>query len=506
MKRSAKITYIVLTVIAGLAILLIGLNNYAESRIKKSLEENLKKVSATYDKVDVSILSRKAEVINPYFNTGSKTLKVDTIKINDIHLWDYITKKNIIIGNLDISQPVVKIYKRSKPKDSTGKANKKKFKNKLLIKDVNIKGGSLQIFGKDSSQHKLFTSINKVLLQRVKITSETLQEEIPFGYRIDIMELDSIFFDLNEQHEMAAENLALTDNNLNVMNFKIIPKYSKSGHQETIKVEKDRYDLSIDSISLKNFNWSIVNDSLKIQSDLTEIDNVNFMIYRDKLKPDDTAVKPLYSKMIRQLPVKLGLDSVSLRNTYIKYEENIHPDRETGVVEFSNLNAGISNITNIGMNQKDFPKTRIDVNADFMTTAYLRVDWEFDISNNNDHFNISGEMGHLQAEQINKFLTPARNIKANGEILNMYFNFNGNNNSASGDMRVEYRDFKVEVLQKNGKEKNSVVSFFANLIVGNKALNEEANYKDVSFTRDETKSFWNYFWNLIRKGAMKAFL
>ena len=305
---------------------------------------------------------------------------------------------------------------------------------------------------------------------------------------------------------MHAGNFSMNGDNVLIRDFKILPKYSKAGHQKTISVEKDRYDLKIDSIQMNNFRWSVQNDSLKIQNSFTGIHSVNFQIYRDKLQPDDDTFKPLYSRMIRQLPILLQLDSVKVSNTYIQYEENIHPDREAGMVEFSNLNGSIKNITNINMNSEDFPRTIIDVNASFMKTAPLTVHWEFDISNKSDRFQINGEMGRLPAEQMNKFLKPAMNVEATGEILNMYFNFYGNNTQGSGDMRLEYKDFKVEVLRKDGKRKNKIISALANLIVKNKALNDKANYKEISFTRDKTKSFWNYFWNLIKNGALKAFL
>ena len=98
------------------------------------------------------------------------------------------------------------------------------------------------------------------------------------------------------------------------------------------------------------------------------------------------------------------------------------------------------------------------------------------------------------------------NVEAKGEILEMYFNFYGNGTKAAGDMRLAYKNFKVEVLRKDGERKNKFVSALANLIVKKKALNEEANYKDISYTRDKTKSFWNYVWNLVKNGALKAFL
>ena len=507
MKKSTKFAVSALILIGVVALSLLFLNNFLENKIKTGLEDSLKRSHASYDKVDVKLLDRKAEVINPSVNIKGKLLKVDTILLNDIHIWDYITKKDIIIGELSISNPVVKIFNlQKKKKDSVSNEPAKKFKHKIEIKNVRVKGGSFQIFEKDSSEHRLFTKIRDIKLKEVKINSKTLSETVPFNYDLILLNADSIFYDLDKQHEFAAGKFLIDNNKVLMSDLAIIPKFSKSEHQKTTNVEKDRYDLKIDTISMDHFTWSMQNDSLKIQNSFTEITGVDFQIYRDKLQPDDTSIKPMYSKSFREMPILLELDSVKVKRAYIKYEEKMNEDREPGVVEFSNLYATIQNLGNIGMARKDFPKTTINVNADFMKTAPLSVAWEFDISNKNDEFNISGEMGRLAAEQMNKFMKPAMNVEAKGEILNMYFNFYGNNIKANGDMRLEYKDFKVEVLRKDGKRKNKIISALANLIVNNKALNEKANYKEISYTRDKTKSFWNYLWNLIKNGALKAFL
>ena len=507
MKKSKKFAVGILVGIAVIAIALLIGNNILEKKIKKSLEDNLKRANTSFEKVDVKLLDRKAEVIKPFVELKGKTLKVDTILLNDIKLWDYITKKDIIIGNLVIANPTAKFYKLSdKPKDTTEKKKKSKFKNRILIKKVKVTKGDFRIFEKDSSEHRLFASVRSINMENVRINAKTLKETVPFNYDLILLDADSLFYDLDKQHELALGNFRLDNNQVSISDFRIIPKYSKSGHQKTTPIEKDRYDLTIDSINMSNLNWTVQNDSLKIQNPYTEISSANFKIYRDKLQPDDTSIKPLYSKMLRKMPVLLQLDSINIKNAYIRYEENIKEDRGPGMIEFSNLNVDIQNITNINLDREDFPETKITANADFMGAAPLSVNWSFNISNKSDRFQISGEMGNLAAEQMNKFMKPAMNVEANGEILDMYFNFTGNDNQASGDMRLEYKDFKIEVLQKDGQKKNKVVSAIANLFVKNKALNEKANYKEISFTRDKTKSFWNYFWNLIKNGALKAFL
>ncbi|SDS17484.1 hypothetical protein [Gramella sp. MAR_2010_147] len=508
MKRTTKIAVGTLIGIGVLALTLLLLNNYLETRIRTSIEENLKKANGSFEKVDVKLLDRSAEVTNPFFTVKGKTLKVDAIQLDDIQLWDYISQKNIIVGDLHISNPVIKVFKFQEDNVDSTSAKKESvsFKNKVLIKNVNIAGGSLQIFEKDSSSHKLYAKIKDIKMEQVRLDAKTLKETVPFNYDLILLKSDSVFYDLDERHKLGAGDFVMDNNKVLIKDLKIIPRFSKAGHQKTTPVEKDRYELKIDSLSMNNFSWSMQNDSLKIQNPLTKISGVYYDIYRDKLQPDDTSIKPLYSEMIRKMPILIQLDSIQINRAYLRYEEKIQADRESGVVDFSNLNAQIKNITNLNLTRKNFPKTVLIATANFMQQAPLKVNMEFDISDRSDRFHITGNMGRLAADKMNNFMKPAMNIEAKGEILNMYFNFYGNHTKGSGDMRLEYKDFKIEVLRKDGSKKNKIVSALANLIVKNKAINKKANYKEISFIRDKTKSFWNYLWNLLKNGALKSFL
>ena len=125
-------------------------NNILESKIKKGIEKNLDSANAVYEKVDVKLLDRSAEVINAAISIRGKMLEVDTIRLNDIEILEYLTDKNIIIGDLKISNPEVKIFKLpKKEKDTSSSKKQNSFKNKIRIKSVKVSGGSLKIFEKD---------------------------------------------------------------------------------------------------------------------------------------------------------------------------------------------------------------------------------------------------------------------------------------------------------------------------------------------------------------------
>jgi hypothetical protein len=115
-------------------------------------------------------------------------------------------------------------------------------------------------------------------------------------------------------------------------------------------------------------------------------------------------------------------------------------------------------------------------------------------------------MDRISSEGINEFLKPALNVKSEGGIRDMRFNFAGNSQNSTGEMKLIYDNFKVEVLKEDGEEKNKLLSALANLIVNNEATSAEKEQKNIKTKRTQTKSFWNYLWKNIRNGALKSFL
>ena len=514
MKKPAKVSIWIVGIIAALFVAFFFLNRYVEKKITVALEDRLKRVYATYDKVDVELLKRKAQITGPVFSVKGKVLKVDSITLQGISLWEYIKNKNIRVGSLKIDEPRISIYnfKQDSSKvsaDSTSNNKKKssgnKLKNIITIDDVQISGGRISLYEKDSTNHQLYSRIRNLNIGDLKISSKTLEEKVPFEYNIIKLNIDSVFYDLDKQHRMFLKDLSMNDHEIVLQGFQIKPKYSREEHQQTTPVEKDRYDLDVDSIHFQDISWDLEKDTLEIRNPRLTISGVDFNIYRDKTLPDDNSYKSLYSESLRKLPMKLIMDSILVRNTSIKYEERIKADMAPGMVEFANLNASIANLNNtLGTGENS--ETRIKARTKFMKDADLEVDWSFKIADKRDRFQISGSLSGLAAEEMNRFFKPALNIEASGQIKDMFFNFQGNNDQANGDMRMEYSDFKVEVLRKDGREKNKVLSAIANVFVRNKALNEKARHKEVTATRDKSKSFWNYFWTCIKNGALKSFI
>ena len=505
MKKNTKIISWIGGVLLVLGVLVLIANIYLEKKIKTAIQDNLKAQKISYNEVSFSLLARNSSIINPKLQKEHFTFSANKISLQDLDYTQYIFHHKIVIDNLEILKPKFVIRKTDSVSPSkTDSTSADPFSKNILFKNIKVRDGLLKFIKNDTT--RFYGKIGMFTMNEVRLSAETFKNKLPFKYKNMELVCDSIYYKLSNLHYLTVSNLNLKNKELNISNLKILSTYNKVDFQKHISVEHDRFNLAVKSIVSQNFKWQFANDSLQLQSSFTAIKNGNLELYRNKLLPDDNSTKPLYSKQLRESGVKMKFDSLQVTNSRIVYEEKVAQDREAGKVIFGNVNANISNVQNMNMNSTELPKTRVHATAQFMDKSPLTLNWEFLVNDIKDKFHVWGNMGHLSADEMNSFLTSFKNIKAEGEIESLAYNFYGDQNNASGDMNLKYKNFRVKVLKKNSKEKNSLLTGIVNLFVKNHAQNNQIENRGVTAQRDVTKSFWNYIWTFIRNGALKSFI
>jgi len=495
--------FIVLVCFAGLVLIL---DFYLKKEIRDSMGGQLSESSVDFDEIRVSIVKGQVTIAKPKWKVGKYSIQTDKILIKELGYFDYFFNKKIVIGGIDISNPEVIFNENDSVQDRSIKNKNLHFEKEIVVKKFNVKGGCLIIKENGPISNKLYFSIKEIKFHEILINSKTLIGTLPFEYKRGEIESDSVFYELDEAHNIILKNFKLNDRDLAVKGLSIVPKYGKNEFDRRVSREKDRFELGLNSLKISGLDWAIKNDSLYLLAPVTHISGADFKVYRNKLLPDDTSIKPLYSEMIRELGAKIKFHSIFIDNSQVEYEEKIKEAGSPGKVGFYNLRAEAVNISNMGMKSKDFPETKIHIETLFMNEAPLNLNWEFDVRNIEDDFKVSGNMTGMSAEAMNSFLTPALNVEVEGEIESLYFNFHGNKYKANGDMRLNHNNFNVEVLKKDGTGKNKLLTGLANLFVKKEANSKKLEKKGVEAVRDRTKSFWNFLWLFIRNGTLKSFL
>ncbi len=506
MEKKYKIliyAFVGLAVLLGLVLLA---NKILEQKIKAGIEKELINSNVEYEDISVDIISGSSVVSSPKVKLGSATISSEELSAIDLDYKEYFSNKKIVFDRIVFKKPEILITHSDTLIKPEKENSKKDFEEDIKIRHLVIQDGRLKIAKNDTVKEDLYVSLKKMDIYDLHITEKSLKNKIPFSFREVSIQSDSLFYSLDPEHDLQIKNLQLEEGNLVISDLRIIPKFNKADFDKRQEVENDRFELVVPKIMMKGFSWGFNGDKLQLESIKTSFENADFKIYRNKLLPDDNSIKPLYSQKLRELETKLKFDTIQISNAGLIYEEKSVQGKPPGKVMFSKMDVSIANVSNLNMEAENFPSTSINVKAKFMGESNLNFKMEFDIRDLEDKFNFSGNLAGISANAMNSFLRPALNLEVEGKISSMFFNFYGNDDNALGDTRLQYHDFKVEVLRKDGVRKNKVLSGLANLILKKDVSNKKIDQKNISAIRDKTKSFWNFLWLCIRNGALKSFL
>ena len=514
MTKTIKLISISILIILSL---FIGITVFVNMKIQQKVENFLQtrlpqNISQTHRNMDVDTFEGTITISDLLVHLKNKsdtithtTIGMDKLIIEDVSYWKYLFKDEIHIEDIKFKSPIITYHKDKViiNKDSERIAPIKLFKP-IIIEKLSIDNTTLTIFEKGKDSVLVHTSNTTIEIDDILISKETLLQKIPATFSEYKVTTDSIFVKISPYENVTAQNLTIKDQQVSLENIALKTKYSQKELSKIITEERDHIDLEIKNITLIDIDFGFIdNKKLFVKSSNISIEKPVASIYRDKLVSDDTTIKKLYSKMLRETSIDLTIDKIALNDGSLIYTERVKQDNTGGTIDFKNLSATILNASNTYTSNK---KTFIDIEAIFMKNTPLKANWEFDTTNKNDQFIFKAEIGSLKASDLNTFMKPNLKVQLEGITNKTYFTISGTNNTSKIDMRMSYDNFKVNILNKNGNKKNKFLSAIANIFIKEDSKNNNQEFRDGSgvASRDKTKSFFNYLWLNIRSGLLNT--
>ncbi|SDQ46727.1 hypothetical protein SAMN05421664_1712 [Chryseobacterium soldanellicola] len=427
----------------------------------------------------------------------SMNLTANAVAFN-INKWEFVNKKL----NLDIKDVLVDhvngIIKAGELK--TKKAPKENKINSILVGKILLKNSNIT-YDKEN-QPLTFNALNATVNQFQYISKANNR-----GHDIKIKNYfltTKNFAYKTRFYNMTVGFLKLDKNKIQIDNFAMKPLISRAQFIKMIPVESDLYDIKANQITADG-TWDLFSQNKLINASNMVIQSADANIFRSKIPDDDPKEKPLYSRMLRSLKIPMFINNLDLKNSVLVYEEDTPESAGPGKLTFGNFNMNVKNLNSAKIKGKP---TRVDIkiNCSFMNLAPLSVNWNFDVADQRDVFNISGRTVNLPAPGINPFIRPYLHVTATGTIQEMLFNFRGNPAGLNGRFNLRHKDLKVAILDKNNQTKKGVLTAIANLLVKSDSgkLPQDVIVEDVQ--RDPTKSFFNLFWKGIEQGLKKTLI
>jgi len=503
----------------GLALMVLGIliasniiiknkiARFTKEQLPKNISAKFKEVSLhllngtlTYSDVSVQLLNKSNDTIHTY-------LSAEKVIIEDVSYWDYLTQQKIHIEDIKIKSPSIQYYKNLlvTAQDSTKPKAFLKLNKPLLVDELSIDDATVIFYDQNKNDTLLYVKDITVEVDNILVNNTTLNKRLPLTFSNYETEADSIFLKVSPFENLTVGDLVVKNEKATIKNIHLATKFSKTEHAKKIEKERDHFNVNLEELEVNNIKFGFNSRKFFARSKLIKLNKVDAVIYRDKLVADDPTIKPLYSKMLRELPIDLTIDSVLVTNSTITYQEKVKQNQPPGSIYFTNFNANINNVSNT---YAEGTNTTIKVNSQFMKTAPLHVNWSFDVNNLQDSFTFKADLGVLPADKMNSFTKPNLLVELEGETEKTFFSIYGNNSRSTIDMRIDYKNFKVNLLKKNGKQKNKLLSGILNIFVKKDSGDNHSIYSEGSatVTPDRTKSFFNYTWVNISAGLKDCLL
>ncbi len=514
-KRTIKIfSRVILVLLVLMALVVLGAQLMAKQSIADFLKTKLPPhVQLDYKDIDVNVLTGTAKLntINLKIKASDSVKQGAAVEINALEVvglgyWQFVINKKITLNNLNIDRPVLKYYLKEKETDT---AKTKKDSIGLLksihIDRINVMDAEVTLYKNENDSVAMELDSVNIEIDEVTTDVDLINSKIPITYSGLKFKGKSLYADLGPYEALYVNEIDLNEGDLRIVDLKLKSKYNKTKLSWHLHKERDFIDLKIPKVSFENISFGYASNKYWLHTGTGMLDGPKLEMYRDKLLPDDTERKKLYSEAIRKLPIELDVPEIKVNNGSITYSERVNREATPGKIIFGDVNAKILHVQNVADKKEE---TSVEAKALLMNEAPITLNWSFDAKNKSDAFSASGTVKNFNSKNINPFLESNLRVRAKGEIQELYFTISGDAISSRGDMKMKYEDFEFSILKKDRLRINKLLTAIGKIFVNDGSNTDENGYRygGIEAQRNPTKSFFNYLWLNVNDGLTSTII
>ncbi|MGM0546019.1 MAG: DUF748 domain-containing protein [Bacteroidota bacterium] len=481
------------------------------------------------DDFDLRILGRRLSLSGISLTQKDTTdtdirATLDEFSVSGIGLIKLLLQQELSLREIELVNPEVYVNaskSESSAKDIPWNRPSQQLSEKVLnvldsitIPEFYITGLSLRFNRSDLPVDPLLSLSNSdITLYNITIDSTSLDDKRVIPADDIAMTLRDIQFQTpNEYYDISAGSIEFSTTNhmVSMADIALSPKLEKGDFADKVGHQIDRIDLGIEEIQWDEIDVDQLNKAEGLTAGLIDINNADLDIYRDKRAPDaPEKYKPLPQEMIRDIPFPMSIDSIRIAESNIRYTERKPKAEKAGYIEFANLSASLTNLTNVEeqWHEDNIPTLRAKTNV--MNQAQLDAHFSFPMADEENRQEIKGSLGSMDMQPLNDALEPLAFVRIEeGKILGMDFEMNLSAKKAGGNLTMEYENLKISLLDEDSNEEtfgDKAKSLMANTFkIDSDNTGDDLEKAKVDFERDNQKSVFNYWWKSLLSGLKSS--
>ena len=229
-------------------------------------------------------------------------------------------------------------------------------------------------------------------------------------------------------------------------------------------------------------------------------------------RPLPSKPRRLWPQALAETKWRVGIDTVTLKNGFVRYGELKSNRPEPAVIWFSNISATITGMGNHPEHTRVTGPAIMVAKAKFMGRAPLETRMEVPIVPEHFAMKVEGKASDLPAEVLNRFLLTAEGFRVtSGRFHRADFGFRVADGRATGEMTLVYDSLFVEMVDKETRKKGldeKLKTFFANTLVirGDNMPDDKGRLdpQPIEYRYKRRETFWGGIWRSLRSGLTKT--
>lgn len=292
--------------------------------------------------------------------------------------------------------------------------------------------------------------------------------------------------------------------------FALVPRYSEMEFGKVLGYAKDRYNVSLNDITLSGLNFPAYINKQELLAGEMKINNGFVAVFNNNMLPERNQAKlgKFPHQLLQSVQGLVTVKKLRLDNINISYAEYDRDSQERGVITFDNTSGTLSNVTNAPAFKRKNPLMLARLHSRFMNQGNLDLNFKFDLQAPDAAFSYFGTLKEMDGKALNKLTRPLGMLQIkSGYVNQLSFNIKANDQLARGKLDFRYERLAVNILKREeGADrlvKKGLLSFLANNLIintSNPDRNGKHVYADINYQRVPSNSFFSYIYKTLFQG------
>ncbi|NEM98735.1 AsmA family protein [Pontibacter burrus] len=271
-------------------------------------------------------------------------------------------------------------------------------------------------------------------------------------------------------------------------------------------------DLKISKVHVSGMDYAAYSrhNALKVQHML--LDCVQLSAHKNRKTKQPEKQKPTLHQMAREMGFLFKIDTLEVKNGFIRYSELAPEGKEPGYITLNGLKGSVINLSNMPEHMSDETPALLQCSFRLMNEAPIDVNVLLPLLHKEEYHALQVTFGPLNPAILNPMLVPVSYIKVkNGNLSSGSFKADLTAKTGTGSMIVYYNNLEIELLNKGEPDKqslgNKLLSKVADWVAikdANPMPGEKPRMGTIAVTRDPTKSILHHWKSCAVSGLLST--